>query len=311
MPSIKIGNESPHQIDAKKRAIEANNIADFRRLFKNMANDASSLYRATGEVRAQELAENYKIEFIKEIRDTMRKTLKQFGFTIRKTLEEKFDLLFDVETKLLEIELDFKRIQNLEDSERTDVQLDRINKDFLIASALFVANESEKQAAFITDTNTKEIEAAFVVGAALYLNRLNELRQEGNDELAARLQASQRDTIAAAAKKDIIDKGKNRSKLIAEQNVGMTESWARQKEAELVDGAQLITTTQKVIQLQKVWNSVLDQKTRESHAAADGQTVAIKEKFIVGGELLSYPRSPEGSAGNIINCRCISEHEII
>jgi hypothetical protein len=312
MLSINIGKESAESIDARKRAIEFKNSVDFRRLFKNMANDAASLYIATGEVRAQELAENYKLEFTKEIRDTMRMTLKQFGFTIRKTLEEKFDLLFDVETKLLEIELDFKRVQTLDETTQTDAKLEKINKDYLIAAAFFVANESEKQAQFITETNTKEIEAAFTTSAAVYLNQISTLRQQGKIAEAAALQKRQREVIASGAKADIVDKGAYRSQLISEQNVGMTESWARQKEAELVNDAALITTTQKVIQLNKRWFARLDNRTRTFHVQADGQTVGINEKFLVGGEQLNYPRDSEnGSASNILRCRCISEHSII
>lgn len=42
------------------------------------------------------------------------------------------------------------------------------------------------------------------------------------------------------------------------------------------------------------------------HVAAEGQTVAIDEPFIVSGEQLMFPgdRSRGASAGNIINCRC-------
>ncbi len=36
----------------------------------------------------------------------------------------------------------------------------------------------------------------------------------------------------------------------------------------------------------------------------DGQIVGIDEAFIVDGEPLMYPGSPDGSAGNVINCHC-------
>ena len=41
-----------------------------------------------------------------------------------------------------------------------------------------------------------------------------------------------------------------------------------------------------------------------SHVEADGQVVGVEEPFIVGGEELMYPGDPDGSAGNIIRCRC-------
>jgi uncharacterized protein with gpF-like domain len=57
---------------------------------------------------------------------------------------------------------------------------------------------------------------------------------------------------------------------------------------------------------EKEWSSALDERTRRSHVAADGQRVPIDGKFIVDGEALDHPGDPNGSAGNIINCRCVA-----
>lgn len=54
----------------------------------------------------------------------------------------------------------------------------------------------------------------------------------------------------------------------------------------------------------KTWVAVGDNKTRHSHKVADGQTVDFDKPFIVDGEELMQPGDPNGSAGNIINCRC-------
>lgn len=54
----------------------------------------------------------------------------------------------------------------------------------------------------------------------------------------------------------------------------------------------------------KKWVAVSDSKTRHSHKIADGQTVEIDEDFIVDGERLKCPGDKNGSAGNVINCRC-------
>ena len=56
---------------------------------------------------------------------------------------------------------------------------------------------------------------------------------------------------------------------------------------------------------EKEWMSALDERTRESHVTANGQRVPLKADFIVNGEPLQYPGDPNGSAANIINCRCI------
>lgn len=52
------------------------------------------------------------------------------------------------------------------------------------------------------------------------------------------------------------------------------------------------------------WLSARSGKTRPEHADADGQIVAIGEKFTVGGEELEYPGDPAGSPEQIVNCRC-------
>jgi HK97 family phage portal protein len=54
----------------------------------------------------------------------------------------------------------------------------------------------------------------------------------------------------------------------------------------------------------KEWLAALDERTRDSHAAANGQVVALEDKFEVGGEQLEYPGDPDGSAEETIACRC-------
>lgn len=56
----------------------------------------------------------------------------------------------------------------------------------------------------------------------------------------------------------------------------------------------------------KEWSAHLaSETTRPAHRAADGQTVALTAPFIVDGEPLQFPGDPRGSAGNVINCRCV------
>jgi hypothetical protein len=72
---------------------------------------------------------------------------------------------------------------------------------------------------------------------------------------------------------------------------------------------QLIENPNNDVQAQDVvraWDSTGDAKTRETHAAADGQVVGQGEAFNVGGALLMYPGdSSMGAPGEeTINCRC-------
>jgi hypothetical protein len=54
----------------------------------------------------------------------------------------------------------------------------------------------------------------------------------------------------------------------------------------------------------KTWQATMDDRTRETHAEADGQTVPIEHAFEVGGEQLEYPGDPQGSDAEVANCRC-------
>jgi hypothetical protein len=56
--------------------------------------------------------------------------------------------------------------------------------------------------------------------------------------------------------------------------------------------------------LKKSWLSTRDDRTRESHVDADGQTKALAEPFLVDGEQMEAPGDPSASPGLVINCRC-------
>lgn len=60
----------------------------------------------------------------------------------------------------------------------------------------------------------------------------------------------------------------------------------------------------------KEWLAMLDEKTRETHAVADGQKVDIDTPFIVGNSLMMFPTDTSLGAPpeEIINCRCIMRY---
>lgn len=62
------------------------------------------------------------------------------------------------------------------------------------------------------------------------------------------------------------------------------------------------------LDVRKEWVSAADERTRPTHADADGQVVPMDQPFRVGGELLMFPGDPAGSSANIINCRCAVSH---
>lgn len=58
------------------------------------------------------------------------------------------------------------------------------------------------------------------------------------------------------------------------------------------------------VRMTKEWLATNDDRTRPDHRAADGQQVALGEKFTVGGEPMDRPGDPSASAANLVNCRC-------
>ncbi len=68
--------------------------------------------------------------------------------------------------------------------------------------------------------------------------------------------------------------------------------------------------------LRKVWFTQGDSRVRDDHVKANGTSRFVNHqgwggrpgKFLVGGEYLRHPRDPNGSPGNIINCRCFMEY---
>lgn len=59
------------------------------------------------------------------------------------------------------------------------------------------------------------------------------------------------------------------------------------------------------LQLVKEWMSAEDDRTRPSHADADGQEVGQDDPFSVGGVLLMYPGDPSAPPREVVNCRCV------
>ena len=59
----------------------------------------------------------------------------------------------------------------------------------------------------------------------------------------------------------------------------------------------------------KTWITEEDSKVRPAHEDVDLITIPIEEYFPVGGDMMMYPHDYiNGSAENIINCRCTCEY---
>ena len=93
---------------------------------------------------------------------------------------------------------------------------------------------------------------------------------------------------------------------ILDEHVGSL-NWKR--EHEVIDG-KLFCSVSIYDPEKKEWISTLDDRTRESHLQMDGVIADIDSTFEVenltdgGIDNMLYPLDPNGSAGNVCNCRC-------
>lgn len=58
----------------------------------------------------------------------------------------------------------------------------------------------------------------------------------------------------------------------------------------------------------KIWMATNDDKTRESHAEADGEEIEIDEQFLNG---LEYPGDPNGAPEETYCCRCTLVYKVV
>lgn len=57
-------------------------------------------------------------------------------------------------------------------------------------------------------------------------------------------------------------------------------------------------------ELERVWLSTDDVRTRDTHVTADGQRASLAAPFTVGGFELMFPGDPSGPPQEVIQCRC-------
>lgn len=108
------------------------------------------------------------------------------------------------------------------------------------------------------------------------------------DEIAARIEAYE--NVGSMVRGKMIA----RTEVISAMNRGAFESY---RAAKVVPRKQWLTARDARVRGTKASDEY-------DHVAADGQTVALDDPFIVSEETLLYPGDFNGSPGNVINCRC-------
>ncbi len=100
------------------------------------------------------------------------------------------------------------------------------------------------------------------------------------------------------------------SEVAPSKSLSRAQTIARTEAHGSSQGISLDVANQTDIPMKKIWLTNISDRTRDEHIDADGQTVALNEHFDVGGEMMEYPGDPNGSAENVINCRCVIGYEV-
>ena len=320
---INLNKVSLRKIDIEKRKLEEIYKFSIRKILRTIAVDSENIYKAMGRIPYKEMALSYKEEFEKEIKDILRKTVKKFAFNLREDIKKKYYLNSNIE---------FKKDITIKD-ENIVSKLEKINNEFFIVSQNFFFNTSKSKSEIITSTNEDDLERSVVKALKQFeaedLKKRNKLAKlegqlifetQANNNIEKEIakiknqiklsNENKNKIVGKNIKANLLGKINSRSDVITSDLVGLGESWGRYTEAKIINDAKIIAEDGGEIKPKKTWIAILDSKTRESHAVADGQTIEIDEDFIVGGEQLEYPRDTKGSAENIINCRCLVEYGV-
>ena len=143
------------------------------------------------------------------------------------------------------------------------------------------------------------------------LMKSEELNQTSKKKLLEKLRKTLSESIEAG---ESVEKTKKRLQESATEVFGELSNTrayliARTETGASVNLGQMATYQASGIE-KKEWISTFDDRTRESHLQMDGMIANIDETFEVpnytdgGIDNMLYPLDPNGSAGNVCNCRC-------
>lgn len=119
-----------------------------------------------------------------------------------------------------------------------------------------------------------------------------------NAQLAQVIIGTQTASNAISEVQRLLNSARQRAKTIVYTELGRIYATATQ--------ASMEDATKRLPGLRKRWVKSGKLHPRPEHVVAHGQLRGVNEPFDIAGEALLYPRDPAGSAGNTINCGCLS-----
>lgn len=269
--------EAMSQDDIDK-AFENTTLRKLNPLIDIIVNDFIILYSTTGTVIN---IQNYRNQLESIILQAYRKTNNEFSSSFQSDLIDQYSKAKTESrknklNKILEI---------------------RNNAEPVILSSLILWNltNAPKQSRLISETWSKIINKN--IDAALAENIVNNLPVDNA-------------TIADKTKNPLKDELKTHNGVIAQQEIQTATENAKFTEVSEIDKS-LETETEIAERIDKTWVTMGDSKVRDKHKAANNQRRKLNDAFIVGGELLKYPKDTSlgASLANVINCRCKSIYQ--
>jgi hypothetical protein len=118
-----------------------------------------------------------------------------------------------------------------------------------------------------------------------------------NDQLGLVMAGAQDPTAAMNSISVLLQGDRGRALTVMRTEIGRAYSVAAQESME--------ASSRVNPGLKKQWRMSGKIRRRPTHEAAHGQIRNINKPFDIGGEELMFPRDPNGSLGNTINCGCL------
>lgn len=272
---------------AQKILLEKSLKIKMRKFFKQLNSDVGIIWSNSGALPDFEF---YESDLSAILREHYRRVGNIFSEKIRNDIFNKYHLE-DLELK--QSIADELSVEDIEEEES------RIEAAVLAALLGYIALHSVEQARFILNTTNGEynklldkiISNSAEQGLTLTREQVSQELQTGFDEkIEGRV-----DSISLTETQNMAERSK------------LTEALVLIGSALLVGGA-LVGET-----ILKTWHAILDDRVRDHHADASGQTVMVTDAFIVKGEQLMHPgdTSLGASADNVINCRCGTSFSVI
>lgn len=272
--------------------------------------------RGNKRLRAQE-------EIFRTVVDSVQKSLKKKGkSSFTKAQKKQIWKMYDVRLRKWEDYWEMLQGKWFEGQRKriNSALKDEMGKSKGVADGDFVDWDAENDAfakkakPVIREIVKESGEYGMNLVGTFYFNPEDELTAKWIDEKAMKFASDVNETTKEKLKKTLADgllEGEGVGQLAKRVNEVMegriassAKTIARTEVLSASNAGSMFGYKQSGLVSKKEWLSTLDGKTRHDHVSADGQIRTIDQSFTVGGSSLDYPGDPNGSADQIVNCRC-------